>query len=113
MKKRNQNQSQPMLSKQEQMRANRNISEGERIYQMMATAMLSADKTIGGTVAMNYALSKLIANYHLAMQILEIDVRDYIEDMVKWWEPQLENDAELDQASFDALMISIRNNMVE
>ena len=42
-------------------RVDRNIIEGDRIYQLLADALLSADTSIGGTVAMNYALAKVIA----------------------------------------------------
>lgn len=39
------------------------IAEGDRIYQRMKQAMLSVTPDIGSTVSMNYALSKLMANY--------------------------------------------------
>lgn len=62
-------------------RVKRNVEEGERIYKQMKEAMLSADTTIGGTVAMNYALGKMIACYKRAMRSLDIEVDDYLESM--------------------------------
>ena len=62
-------------------RAKRNVQEGERIFKLMKEAMLSADTTIGGTVAMNYALGKAIACYKRAMRSLDIEADDYLESM--------------------------------
>ena len=62
-------------------RAKRNVEEGERIFKLMKEAMLSADATIGGTVAMNYALGKAIACYKRAMRSLDIEVDVYLESM--------------------------------
>ena len=56
----------------------RNIAEGDRIYDEMKKAMLSVSPTIGSLVSMNYALSKLMANYKLAMAKIDINVEDYI-----------------------------------
>jgi predicted transcriptional regulator len=87
-----------------------NLKEGERIYTQMEDAMLSADKSISGTVAMNYALSKLIANYKLAMRDLDIEVDDYIDSMVDFWEYQLENDEAYDRCLFDAFTEEVKDN---
>ena len=62
-------------------RAKRNVEEGKRIFKLMKEAMLSADTTIGGTVAMNYALGKAIACYKRAMRSLDIEADDYVESM--------------------------------
>ena len=62
-------------------RAKHNVEEGERIFKLMKEAMLSADTTIGGTVAMNYALGKAIACYKRAMRSLDIEADDYLESM--------------------------------
>ena len=62
-------------------RAKRNVEEGKRIFKLMKEAMLSADTTIGGTVAMNYALGKAIACYKRAMRSLDIEADDYLESM--------------------------------
>ena len=62
-------------------RANRNVEEGKRIFKLMKEAMLSADTTIGGTVAMNYALGKAIACYKRAMRSLDIEADDYLKRM--------------------------------
>ena len=61
----------------------RNIAEGDRIYDEMKKAMLSVSPTIGSLVSMNYALSKLMANYKLAMAKININVDDYIVDNIK------------------------------
>jgi hypothetical protein len=90
------------LTKNQQAKAQWNMNEGERIYNLMEDAMLLADKSISGTVAMNYALSKLIANYKLAMRDLDIEVDDYISTMVDFWEYQLEHDQAYDRCLFDA-----------
>jgi hypothetical protein len=87
-----------------------NLSEGERIYTLMEDAMLSADKSISGTVAMNYALSKLIANYKLAMRDLDIEVDDYIDSMVDFWEYQLEHDEAYDRCLFNAFTEEVKDN---
>ena len=79
----------------------RSISEGERIYQQMEKVMLSVDPSISGTVAMNYALSKLIANYKLAMIQLDIDVDDYLKEMVDWWVYRLIHDDGVETRQFD------------
>ena len=65
------------------------IAEGDRIYQRMKQAMLSVEPDIGSTVSMNYALSKLMANYKLMMKLLDIEVESYIGDMMAFWEYQL------------------------
>ena len=86
----------------------RSISEGNRIYQQMEKVMLSVDPSISGTVAMNYALSKLIANYKLAMIQLDIDVDDYMKEMVDWWVYRLiQDDGETKQ--FDAFIEKFDN----
>ena len=66
---------------EEVYRAKHNVEEGERIFKLMKKAMLSADTTIGGTVAMNYALGKAIACYKRAMRSLDIEADDYLESM--------------------------------
>ena len=60
------------------------IAEGDRIYQQMKQAMLSVEPNIGSTVSMNYALSKLMANYKLMMKLLDIEVESYIGDMMAY-----------------------------
>ena len=85
----------------------RNIAEGDRIYREMKKSMLSVEPTIGSLVSMNYALSKLLANYKLAMQKLDIDVGAYIVDMTKWWEHQLEHGEAEDQDDFDAFAYTV------
>ena len=72
----------------------RNVLEGDRIYHLMAQAMLSADTSVGGTVAMNYALGKLIAIYKQAMKGLGIDVEAYISDMTDWWSRKISEGAD-------------------
>ena len=62
-------------------RAKRNVEEGKRIFKLMKEAMLSADTTIGGTVAMNYALGKAMACYKRAMRSLNIEADDYLKRM--------------------------------
>ena len=89
-----------------------NLSEGERIYRQMEGAMLSADKSISGTVAMNYALSKLIANYKLAMQDLDIEVKDYLDNMVDFWEYQLQNGEQYDRCLFNAFTEEVTDNYI-
>ena len=79
----------------------RSISEGNRIYQQMEKVMLSVDPSISGTVAMNFALSKLIANYKLAMIQLDIDVDDYMKEMVDWWVYRLIHDDGVETKQFD------------
>ncbi len=79
----------------------RSISDGNRIYQQMEKVMLSVDPSISGTVAMNYAISKLIANYKLAMIQLDIDVDDYMKEMVDWWVYRLIQDDGVETRPFD------------
>ena len=90
-------------------RVDRNIIEGDRVYRMMADAMLSADTSIGGTVAMNYALAKVIANYKLAMRKLDIDVDSYLKDMTNWWECKLKAEESDDQDLFDDFAMNVNN----
>lgn len=85
----------------------RNIAEGDRIYEEMKKSMLSVKPTIGSMVSMNYALSKLLANYKLAMKKLDIDVGLYFNDMTKWWEHQLEHGGADDQMDFDAFAYTV------
>ena len=86
----------------------RNVLEGDRIYHLMAQAMLSADTSVGGTVAMNYALGKLIAIYKQAMKQLGIDVDTYISDMTSWWGRRISEGADAeDKAKFDEFMASV------
>ena len=86
----------------------RNVLEGDRIYHLMAQAMLSADTSVGGTVAMNYALGKLIAIYKQAMKGLGIDVEAYISDMTDWWSRKISEGADAeDKAQFDEFMTSV------
>lgn len=99
-----------MKKKKPTARVDWNISEGERIYRQMEEAMLSADKSIRGTVAMNYALSKLIANYKLAMQDLDIEVKDYLGSMVDFWEFQLQHGESYDRCLFDAFTEDVKDN---
>ena len=90
------------------MQVMRNVLEGDRIYHLMAQAMLSADKSVGGTVAMNYALGKLIAIYKQAMKGLGIDVETYISDMTGWWSRRISDGADAeDKARFDEFMASV------
>ena len=78
----------------------RNVLEGDRIYHLMAQ--------VGGTVAMNYALGKLIAIYKQAMKGLGIDVEAYISDMTDWWSRQISEGADAeDKAQFDEFMTSV------
>ena len=96
------------LKLNDNMQVMRNVIEGDRIYQMMAQAMLSADKSVGGTVAMNYALGKLIAIYKQAMMGLGIDVDGYISDMTSWWGRRISEGADAeDKAKFDEFMASV------
>lgn len=90
-------------------RVDRNIIEGDRIYRIMANAMLSAETTIGGTVAMNYALAKIIANYKLSMRELGIDVESYLMDMTNWWECKLKTEESDDQQCFDDFAMNVNN----
>ena len=85
----------------------RNIAEGDRIYEEMKESMVSIEPTIGSLVSMNYALSKLLANYKLAMQKLDIDVGSYINDMVTWWEIKLKAEETDDQLDFDAFAYTV------
>ena len=86
----------------------RNVLEGDRIYHLMAQDMLSADTSVGGTVAMNYALGKLIAIYKQAMKGLGIDVEAYISDMTDWWSRKISEGADAeDKAQFDEFMTSV------
>ena len=87
----------------------RTISEGQRIYRQMEKAMLSVDPSISGTVAMNYALSKLIANYKLAMIQLDIDVEDYMKEMVDWWVYRLIQDDGNETRKFDEFIEKFSN----
>ena len=90
------------------MQTMRNVLEGDRIYHLMAQAMLSADTSVGGTVAMNYALGKLIAIYKQAMKGLGIDVDVYISDMTSWWTRKISEGADAeDKAKFDEFMASV------
>ena len=90
------------------MQVMRNVLEGDRIYHLMAQAMLSADTSVGGTVAMNYALGKLIAIYKQAMKGLGIDVEAYISDMTSWWIRRISEGADAeDKAEFDEFMASV------
>jgi hypothetical protein len=101
------------LTKNQQAKAQWNMNEGERIYTLMEDAMLSADKSISGTVAMNYALSKMIANYKLAMRDLDIEVDDYIDTMVDFWEYQLDHDEAYDRCLFDAYTEEVKEKYFE
>lgn len=91
----------------EQKMVMRNIAEGDRIYSEMKESLLSVQPTIGSLVSMNYALSKLLANYKLAMQKLDIDVGSYISDMVTWWEIKLKTAETDDQLDFDAFALTV------
>ena len=90
-------------------RVDRNIIEGDRIYRLLADALLSADVSVGGTVAMNYALAKVIANYKLAMRKLDIDVESYLKDMTNWWECKLKTEESDDQDLFDDFAMNVNN----
>ena len=90
-------------------RVDRNIIEGDRIYRLLADALLSADVSVGGTVAMNYALAKVIANYKLAMRKLDIDVETYLKDMTNWWECKLKAEESDDQDLFDDFAMNVNN----
>ena len=90
-------------------RTMRNVKEGDRIYRRMADAMLSADLSVGGTVAMNYALSKLIANYKLAMMKMDVDVSKYLDGMTQWWVEHFEAEAnDDDQLAFDGFVYTVQ-----
>lgn len=93
--------------KKSDKRAMRHIAEGDRIYKEMKKAMLSVQPTIGCAVAMNYALSKLIANYKLAMQKLDIDIDTFMGEMVSFWEQQLDGSDDDDQLDFDAFAYTV------
>ena len=94
-------------------RVDRDIIEGDRIYRMMADAMLSADTTIGGTVAMNYALAKVIANYKLSMRELGVDVESYLKDMTNWWECKLKAEESDDQDRFDNFAMRVNEMTIK
>ena len=83
------------------------IAEGDRIYQ----AMLSVEPNIGSTVSMNYALSKLMANYKLMMKLLDIEVESYIGDMMDFWEYQLQHNLNDEQLDFDGFAYMVDRNM--
>ena len=60
---------------------------------------------------MNYAISKLIANYKLAMLHLDIDVDDYMKSMVEWWEYRLLHEDAAETISFSEFVATtIENN---
>ena len=106
MRKRRKNKKRLKLNNNKQVM--RNVLEGDRIYHLMAQAMLSADTSVGGTVAMNYALGKLIAIYKQAMKKLGIDVDTYISDMTDWWGRRISEGADAeDKAKFDEFMASV------
>lgn len=86
------------------------IAEGDRIYQQMKTAMLSVEPTIGSTVSMNYALSRLMANYKLMMKLLDIEVGAYIDNMVEFWEHQLQHGLKDEQLDFDGFAYMVDRN---
>ena len=86
------------------------IREGKRIYRQMEKALLSADPSISGAVAMNYALSKLIANYKLAMRKLDIDTDDYMKEMTDWWEYSLQHGNSFEKRQFDIYIETIIEN---
>ena len=71
--------------------------------------MLSVEPDVSGTVAMNYALSKLIANYKLAMIQLDIDVDDYMKEMVDWWVYRLIHDDANETRPFDEFIEKFTN----
>jgi len=56
--------------------------------------MLLADLSVGGTVAMNYALSWLIAYYKPAM--------------AQWWVEHIEAGADDDQLAFDGFVYTVQ-----
>ena len=95
------------MMKREKKMVIRNIAEGDRIYGEMKESLLSVQPTIGSLVSMNYALSKLLANYKLAMQKLDIDVDCYLKDMVTWWEIKLKAEETDDQLDFDAFAYTV------
>ena len=109
MKKKNSN-TKPVGAQGATTRPIRTIKEGQRIYLQMEKALLSADPSISGTVAMNYAMSKLIANYKLAMQQLDIDVDDYMKDMTDWWVYRLLHDDDMETLAFDEFVDKIIEN---
>ena len=101
----------PTGAKRATARTLRTICEGQRIYRQMEKALLSADPSINGTVSMNYAISKLIANYKLAMLHLDIDVDDYMKSMVEWWEYRLLHEDAAEKIPFDEFVATtIENN---
>jgi len=87
------------------------IAEGDRIYQRMKQAMLSVEPNIGSTVSMNYALSKLMANYKLMMKLLDIEVESYIGDMMAFWEYQLQHNLNDEQLDFDGFAYMVDRNI--
>lgn len=95
------------MMKKFEKRTVRHIAEGDRIYREMKQAMLSVSPTIGCAVAMNYALSKLIANYKLAMQKLDVDIDTFMREMVRFWEQKLERGDDDDQLDFDAFAYTV------
>lgn len=105
------NRKKTLASKATTTRPIRTISEGQRIYRQMEKAMLSVDPSISGTVAMNYALSKLIANYKLAMLQLDIDVDDYMNEMVGWWAHRLLHDDATETRQFDVFVAATQENI--
>ena len=109
--KKKKNNMKPNGAKRATTRTLRTICEGQRIYRQMEKALLSADPSISGTVSMNYAISKLIANYKLAMLHLDIDVDDYMKSMLEWWEYRLLHEDAAEKIPFDEFVATtIENN---
>jgi hypothetical protein len=65
--------------------------------------------SVGGTVAIYYALSWLIANYKLAMMKMDVDVTNYLNGMTQWWVEHIEAGADDDdQLAFDGFVYTVQ-----
>ena len=68
------------------------IAQGEKLFDKLQTALFAqADPSIDGMVAMTYGLSKTYVALKMALREFNIDVYPYFMDMVKFWEPIMED----------------------
>lgn len=86
--------------------------EGERIYRGMRDVLLTAHPSIVGVVAMNYAISKLMAIYKLVLKEMDMDGEESLDSMIDWWTRAEEYDHYEELMPFGDLMDAIEESLI-
>lgn len=86
--------------------------EGERIYREMRDVLLTTQQSIVGVVAMNYAITKLMAVYKQVLKEMDMDSEASLDNMIDWWSRELDDDKVEELIPFGDLIDAIEESLI-